>query len=356
SSYHHPTPPSRLRPSALIYQARRKSRKSPYMNYHTFINREQFAYARDPPKDNHTHLPPLGDWPQDVFLQILGNCPPLTLVVSRQVCKVIKQALDDNPSVWIESRAKISWPPPPPSALGNGSVAPTEWAWASHVARGVFSGTLEWSTQYRAQYIIYKDYNLERCVFRRPACPSNQPRRVRVNLRKLLPEHSGETAIARIVANHLRTPSCLALLRAFNHSLEVIPDAAWNNALPAMRRELGLISSCDPAKLPPSYLCDNYDRILCPTCHPRPLATRWRVTQLKTNTAKYRWFAENTIRVHEIHKHYKTKYVWFFYSQPPVEPYRQSSRSLTRRPRCSPCAQLLYSLRRLLSLRWPGSA
>ncbi|KAI5891478.1 uncharacterized protein SCHCODRAFT_01190416 [Schizophyllum commune H4-8] len=321
SSYHYRFPLSILSLYAALARLVTGFRTSLFgMNAHAFVNLIHFAYARDPPKDTDTRFHYLGDLPEDLFRRFLECCPPLTLVVLRQVCKAFRQILDDNPIIWANARENISWPSPP---LDNDGRPRTEWTWAVRVAKRISSEWMDWTvprsdrsqiwlSRYRDQWADTQDENMKRVhelVGRRGP---NQA--------------SGEGAAARIVRAYMRTPACIALLRIFNHSLEIITDAAWNDALPAIHRELGLISSCDPAKIPPDYQCDDYDRILCPACHPRPLGTRWRVTQLATTSKKHKWFEENTILVHKLYEHYETKYVWSsclildLYSQPSAIP------------------------------------
>ena len=84
---------------------------------------------------------------------------------------------------------------------------------------------------------------------------------------------------------------------------------AWHAILPTVRREVGLIASCDVSRVPTGFRFYANDRIVCPLCHPKPEKLYKEIDALTGKKQKSRWFREHTVAVDSLVSHYVSAYV-----------------------------------------------
>ncbi|KAL1725400.1 hypothetical protein EV714DRAFT_277549 [Schizophyllum commune] len=107
---------------------------------------------------------------------------------------------------------------------------------------------------------------------------------------------------------YLRSPTCEKLLRVHVRDLEVVNYTTWKAALPTIDHELGLISSCDPNRVPRGFQFFPDDCILCPACHTDSEAARQYAVSLTSFAERREWFKKNTIQVRSIYVHYRDEH------------------------------------------------
>ncbi|KAL1658684.1 hypothetical protein GGG16DRAFT_106556 [Schizophyllum commune] len=199
--------------------------------------------------------------------------------------------------IWANVRAKTLNMPPPP--LDSRGVRRTEQAWIAHVLTGTQQTDtqqdieLKWNASYIMKYKHNRGDNL---------------RTVEGHLRSDNPGRDiGKQQLRRMFQEYVRSPTCDELLRVHERDLKIVNYTTWTAALPVIRHELGLISSCDPYRVPRGFQFYPNDRILCPACHADPEAARQHAISLPFPMSR-EWFKNNTVQVMSIYRHYRAQH------------------------------------------------
>ncbi|KAL1757044.1 hypothetical protein FB107DRAFT_273406 [Schizophyllum commune] len=272
------------------------------MHWALFLDSERMAWAvTSPPEAEGKDIAPInfkffGRASLGVTLLIFEECGLMDLVVLREVCIDFKEALDSNQSVWANVRVRMLNMPSPPIDLHG--TRGEEHAWAVHILTGTTAVRQdidpEWSASYIKSYKRYRGYNV--WAIKGHICADN-PEQV-IKRRRM----------SRICQGYLRSPTCEKLLRVHVRDLKVVNTTIWKAALPTIHRELGLISSCDPNRVPRGFHFDPDDRILCPACHADSEAARQRAISLPSLAERREWFKKNTIQVRSVYVHYRAEH------------------------------------------------
>ncbi|KAL1751199.1 hypothetical protein FB107DRAFT_251624 [Schizophyllum commune] len=227
---------------------------------------------------------------QDVFspelwFMTLENCSPMDVKNLRAVCGPIRHFIDDNPSIWVVTRGKTGNVPPPPDP------EMPEWKWTVIV----FTGTLDaarkvvpaWADQYGMQWKEAHRANMAK---------------IDGMLNKDEPLDPG--AARRRLSEYIRSPTLERVMKVHRRDLRVMTSATWHALLPTIRREIGLIASCDVSKVPAGFRYYTNDRIVCPLCHPKPEELHKTIDELTGKKQKRRWFHQHTVAVDDLLCHY----------------------------------------------------
>ncbi|KAL1663013.1 hypothetical protein GGF50DRAFT_57803 [Schizophyllum commune] len=223
------------------------------------------------------------------FVKMLENCSPMDVKNLRGTCRPIRRFIDDNPSIWAVARRHTGNVPPPPDP------DMPEWKWAVIM----FTGTLDaarkanpaCADQYAVQWIAAHRANMAK-------------------INDLLNEdHPLEPGAARRrLSEFIRSPTLEWVMKVHRRDLSVVSYDTWHAILPTVRREVGLIASCDVSRVPTGFRFYANDRIVCPLCHPKPEKLYKELDALTGKKKKCRWFREHTVGVDSLVSHYVSAY------------------------------------------------
>ncbi|KAL1672815.1 hypothetical protein EV122DRAFT_283608 [Schizophyllum commune] len=261
------------------------------MHFYAFFNHDHQAWLAATDDDMTMQSLAMTSLSLDTLLNIMRYCSPLDLVAMRGTCKTFQSALDNAPIAWCIARENLHNAPPPPSPMCS------EWAWATRMftdaLERVHELPLEWQASYTAEWMLAHASIL-----------TSLEKYVREDGKRNAPA----AAMKRAVQWYMRSPTCLALVLAHRRDLKPLNASAWKAALPWIHRDLALLATCDPARVPYGFPYYENDRVLCPACHPDPAAARVHADDLPNWSMKREWFDNNVVIVDVLYEHYFEKH------------------------------------------------